>query len=117
MLVLPATFSFFAAIDLEASMRFMIKLSSAMWIVFYAVIAAGVLVVLTAFLSLLLWCYHVYLIASKKTTKEYRKSVPNATEEPTLCAARGPQLWDPWTQVDPRDLMMKPSPRWKSGRM
>merc|ERR1712151_171159 len=104
MMVLPAIFSFFAAIDLDASLKFMVNISSALWVAFYVLIAMGVLVSVAALMSALLWFYHVFLIVSKKTTKEYRRSLPNSTEEPTLFASRGPRLFDPWAVVDPRDL-------------
>lgn len=71
---------------------------------FYGVIAGGVFVIGAAVLSFVLWAYHVFLIATGKTTKEFRKSIPNVTEEPTICAARGPPLFDPRTLVDPSDL-------------
>merc|ERR1712217_629643 len=75
-----------------------------MWVIFYAVVAFGLLIMLAALLSAVLWFYHLYLIATNKTTKEFRKSVPNLTEEPTLCAPRGPRLFNPRTLVDPEDL-------------
>ena len=31
--------------------------------------------------------------------------IANIDEEPTLCAARGPQLFDPWALVDPKDFL------------
>lgn len=51
-----------------------------------------------ALLALLIFLgYHLFLIASGKTTKEHLgKSRPaNIVEEPTLWAARGPRLFDP----------------------
>merc|ERR1719245_1100378 len=81
--------------------------------IFYALIICGGLIGIAALLSSVLWFYHVFLIATKRTTKEFRRSIANVTEEPTLCAERGPRLFDPWALVDPRDLVRKdevPSP-------
>eukprot|EP00438_Fugacium_kawagutii_P003594 Skav221602 [mRNA] locus=scaffold1698:564293:564646:- [translate_table: standard] len=62
------------------------------------------------------------LQVTKQTTKEFRRGaaavairihqgaqlsalgIANIDEEPTLCAARGPQLFNPWALVDPKDL-------------
>ena len=117
-----------------------------------------------AFLSLLLWAYHLFPIAgllrmcefhhvsplnisivsvsaqichgftkvTRQTTKEFRRGarveicgiaqrgsngvptgfqrgsgIANIDEEPTLCAARGPQLFNPWALVDPKDLVSR----------
>jgi len=73
--------------------------------VFYVLIAYGSLVGIAALLSFLLWVYHVFLITAKRTTKEFRRNIANVNEEPTLCATRGPRLFDPWALVDPRDLI------------
>merc|ERR1719245_1602674 len=73
--------------------------------IFYALIICGGLIGIAALLSAVLWFYHVFLIATKRTTKEFRRNIENIDEEPTLCAARGPRLFDPWTLVDPRDLI------------
>merc|ERR1712217_89846 len=75
-----------------------------MWVIFYAVVAFGLLIVVAALLAAVLWCYHLFLITTNKTTKEFRKSVPNLTEEPTLCAPRGSRLFNPRSLVDPNDL-------------
>jgi len=108
MMVIPAVMSFFAAMDIEASLKFMIHVSSLMWFIFYLMIAAGVVVSVAALLGGVLWTYHVFLIFTGKTTKEFRRGIPNIDEEPTLCAARGPRLFDPWAMVDPRELMPQP---------
>eukprot|EP00929_Paragymnodinium_shiwhaense_P108109 TRINITY_DN74436_c0_g1_i1.p1 TRINITY_DN74436_c0_g1~~TRINITY_DN74436_c0_g1_i1.p1 ORF type:complete len:410 (+),score=72.40 TRINITY_DN74436_c0_g1_i1:92-1321(+) len=102
MLVLPALFAFFGAVDIEASLQFMGKISSGLWIMWYVLIGIGGLAAVTALLGAALWIYHVFLITSGKTTKEYQKSVPNPSDHPTLCAERGPRLWDPQQFVDPR---------------
>jgi len=108
MLVIPSVMSFFAAFDLEASLKFMIQIDSVMWIVFYVVIAFGALVIIASVLSFILWVYHLFLITTSRTTKEFRKSVPNVDEEPTLCARRGPRLFDPRALVDPLDVLGQP---------
>eukprot|EP00913_Durusdinium_trenchii_P016075 g15109.t1 len=64
--------------------------SGALQPVFYALIALGALVGIATLLS---------------TTKEFRRNLSNIAEEPTLCASRGPRLFDPWALVDPRDLI------------
>merc|ERR1712007_232381 len=108
MLVIPSVMSFFTAFDLEASLKFMIQIDSVMWIVFYVVIAFGALVIIASVLSFILWVYHLFLITTSRTTKEFRKSVPNVDEEPTLCARRGPRLFDPRALVDPLDVLGQP---------
>jgi len=105
MLVIPAVLTYFSALNSEMMLNQMSKLSAAMHVVFYGLAFCGFLVIVATLLSLVLWGYHVYLITSGKTTKEFRKSIPNVTEEPTLCAARGPCLFDPWVQVDPDDMV------------
>lgn len=66
---------------------------------------------------------------TRQTTKEFRRGatlwrsvespngaptglqrcpgIANIDEEPTLCAARGPQLFNPWALVDPKDLVSR----------
>lgn len=105
MLVIPSILTYFSALNMESTLDQMSQVSSSMWIVLYGLGLGGLLVVVAALLSCVLWSYHVFLITTRKTTKEYRKSIPNVTEEPTLCAARGPCLFDPWTPVDPDDLV------------
>merc|ERR1711972_865449 len=73
--------------------------------VFYALIALGSLIGIATLLSFVLWVYLVFLIATKRTTKEFRRNLSNIAEEPTLCASRGPRLFDPWALVDPRDVI------------
>eukprot|EP00927_Polykrikos_kofoidii_P032455 TRINITY_DN27642_c0_g1_i1.p1 TRINITY_DN27642_c0_g1~~TRINITY_DN27642_c0_g1_i1.p1 ORF type:complete len:406 (+),score=53.76 TRINITY_DN27642_c0_g1_i1:147-1364(+) len=114
MLVIPAVLSYFSSLDLETALQGMRQVNDGMRIVFYGLVLFGALVILASVLSLVLWCYHVFLIATNKTTKEFRRSVPNVTEEPTLCASRGPRLFDPWTIINPEDLRRQPTPsRWK----
>lgn len=55
--------------------------------------------------TFVLWLYHLFLIFTSRTTKEFRRDIPNVAEEPTLCARRGPRLFDPRAFVDPRDLI------------
>jgi len=106
MMVLPVLFWFLNSDNFEASVEAMTSVSSGvLQPVFFALIAAGVLVGIATILGFILWVYHAFLIATRRTTKEFRKSVPNLDEEPTLCASRGPRLFDPTQEVDPRDLM------------
>jgi len=106
MLVLPVLLWFLSSDDFEVSMETMSHVGNGVLSpFFYVLIACGFLVGIATFLSLLLWLYHLFLITTRKTTKEYRKSIPNMTEEPTLCAARGPRLFDPWALIDPRELI------------
>lgn len=98
MMVLPVLFWFLNSENFEVS-------SGALQPVFYALIALGALVGIATLLSFVLWVYHVFLIATKRTTKEFRRNLENIAEEPTLCASRGPRLFDPWALVDPRDLI------------
>eukprot|EP00747_Dinoflagellata_sp_TGD_P073411 gnl/TRDRNA2_/TRDRNA2_157887_c0_seq1.p1 gnl/TRDRNA2_/TRDRNA2_157887_c0~~gnl/TRDRNA2_/TRDRNA2_157887_c0_seq1.p1 ORF type:complete len:360 (+),score=22.37 gnl/TRDRNA2_/TRDRNA2_157887_c0_seq1:1-1080(+) len=75
--------------------------------VVWGVAILGGLVCLAALLSFGLWLYHVFLIVTNRTTKEYRRSIKNINDEPTLCAPRGPRLFDPRALVDPRDLVVE----------
>jgi hypothetical protein len=95
--------------DIDSTIEGMVKMEKrrgTFAFIFYTLIAGGVLVLLAALASMGLWFYHVFLIATNQTTKEYRKSIENITEEPTLCASRGPMLFDPWAMVNPRDLIV-----------
>mmetsp|Transcript_62245 Transcript_62245/g.179046 ORF Transcript_62245/g.179046 Transcript_62245/m.179046 type:complete len:412 (+) Transcript_62245:49-1284(+) len=105
-MVLPVLFWFLNSSSFEDTMKLLMNVSSGvLQPVFYILILAGSLAALAALLSFVLWSYHVFLIATKRTTKEYRKNLENIDEEPTLCAERGPRLYDPWAQVDPMDLI------------
>jgi len=67
-------------------------------------LVVGLLVSLVALALLGLWCYHLFLVLTNRTTKEHRKqiSMESQAEEPTLCTPRGPRLFDPraWIQVE-----------------
>eukprot|EP00403_Amphidinium_massartii_P006021 CAMPEP_0178375644 /NCGR_PEP_ID=MMETSP0689_2-20121128/2995_1 /TAXON_ID=160604 /ORGANISM="Amphidinium massartii, Strain CS-259" /LENGTH=245 /DNA_ID=CAMNT_0019995645 /DNA_START=332 /DNA_END=1069 /DNA_ORIENTATION=- len=59
-----------------------------------------------------LWLYHLFLISQGRTTKEHLKGLPKmegVETEPMLCAARGPQLFDPFALVDMEKLLAEPS--------
>lgn len=103
-LVIPSILTFFSALDGELMAKQMSQVSGTMWVFLWAVAAIGILIIIAALLGLLLWFYHVFLITTNKTTKEYRKSLANVAEEPTLCSSRGPSLFDPWFMVDPDDI-------------
>lgn len=103
LLVIPSILMFFTT-NMEESMKGIVRLSATMRLLFYGITAVGGMIVIAAVMSLVLWAYHVYLITSNKTTKEQMKKLDNITEEPTLCAPRGPQLFDPWAWVNPREL-------------
>jgi hypothetical protein len=105
MLVLPVLFWFLNSDDFEGGVEALTHVNSGvLQPLFWSLIACGVLIGVATFMSLILWLYHVFLIATRRTTKEFRKSLDNIADEPTLCAARGPRLFDPWVLVDPRDL-------------
>lgn len=105
-MVLPVLFWFLNSEDFEVAVDAMQHVSAGvLQPVFYTLIATGSLIGIAAMLSLILWFYHVFLIATRRTTKEFRRSIPNMHEEPTLCAARGARLFDPWALIDPRDLI------------
>lgn len=68
----------------------------------YAILAIACLAGIAALALAGLWSYHVFLIANGKTTKEHlkgRKRIEGITEEPTMCAPRGPQLFDQLASV------------------
>jgi len=104
MLVIPSILTYFSAINAEVTMNQMTSVSSSMRMYFYGLAIGCLLIIIAALLSFVLWAYHVFLITTKKTTKEFRRSIANISEEPTLCAARGPPLFDPRALVDPEDL-------------
>jgi len=104
LLVIPSIFTYFASLNADKSLAGIIHLSSMMWVGWGVVILIGGLAIVASLLSLGLWAYHVFLVATHRTTKEFRRNIPNVTEEPTLWASRGPQLFDPWALVDPHVL-------------
>lgn len=68
-----------------------------------ALLVIGAAVSLVAVALLALWCYHLFLVATGRTTKEHRREVVQGiSEEPTLCAPRGPRLFNPraWIKVE-----------------
>jgi len=108
LLVLPVLFWFLNSDNFELAVEGLMNVSrGVLQPVFYALIAFGSLIGLAGVLSVVLWVYHLFLIATCRTTKEFRRSIDNITEEPTLCASRGPRLFDPWALVDPRDVIRK----------
>lgn len=120
LLVLPAILWFLTSRDIESTIDGLVKLErrrGLVTIVFYVLIAVGAIVVLAAVGSMILWFYHVFLIATNQTTKEQRRSISNLTEEPTLFAARGPRLFDPWAVVDPREILPELPPVEKKRRL
>lgn len=115
LMVLPVLFWFLNSDDFEVAVDAMTHVSGGvLQPVFYVLTAVGSVIGIAALLALILWCYHLFLITTGRTTKEYRRNIPNVTEEPTLCAARGPRLFDPWALIDPSDLIrpdeIPPSP-------
>jgi len=106
LLVLPALFTFMNSQRFNNTLQAMTHLSAgALQPFFLALIACGVLVGIAALLSCLLWLYHVFLISTNSTTKEYQRSLKNMTQEPTLCGSRGRRLFDPYCMVDPMELV------------
>jgi hypothetical protein len=106
LLVLPVLFWFLNSDNFEVDVDAMMHVNSGVLKpVFYALIAVGCMIGIAASLSFLLWLYHCFLIATRRTTKEFRKNISNVTEEPTLCASRGSRLFDPRALVDPRALI------------
>lgn len=107
-MVLPVLFWFLNSDNFELAVDGLLHVSSGvLQPLFYALIACGSLIALTGVLAFGLWTYHLFLITTKRTTKEFRKTITNVNEEPTLCASRGPRLFDPWALVDPQDLIRR----------
>lgn len=81
---------------------------AATWLQAFALI--GILSVAgAAVLLVVLWLYHLFLVVVGKTTKEHRSRRRRAAEyssEPTLCAPRGPRLFDPRAWVDVSKLVV-----------
>merc|ERR1711972_1000707 len=101
-LVLPACLWYVSSDDVDTTIEVMLKMNPGggwMELMTYLFIVIGILVLMAACLSMVLWLYHVGLIVMQKTTKEQRRNIQNITDEPTLWATRGPQLWDPWAMV------------------
>mmetsp|Transcript_58968 Transcript_58968/g.108975 ORF Transcript_58968/g.108975 Transcript_58968/m.108975 type:complete len:373 (+) Transcript_58968:87-1205(+) len=77
----------------------------------YALIAIMGIISLIGVVLLGFLIYHSWLITTGQTTKEHhnrrRRKVTNITEEPTLCAARGPRLFNPWSPVAVQALRVK----------
>mmetsp|Transcript_63170 Transcript_63170/g.150622 ORF Transcript_63170/g.150622 Transcript_63170/m.150622 type:complete len:398 (-) Transcript_63170:71-1264(-) len=106
LLVLPVLFSFMNSDSFDSTLKAMTHLSSgSLQPLFLVLIACGVLVGIATTLGLLLWLYHLFLISTNSTTKEYRRSIKNVAEEPTLCGSRGPRLFDPYAMIDPFELL------------
>uniref|UniRef100_A0A7S2AC36 Uncharacterized protein n=1 Tax=Alexandrium andersonii TaxID=327968 RepID=A0A7S2AC36_9DINO len=105
-MVLPVLFWFLNSDDFGLAVQGLTTVSSGvLQPVFYTLIAIGSMIGIAALLSFVLWVYHLFLIATKRTTKEFRRDIENISEEPTLCGERGSRLFDPWALVDPRDLI------------
>jgi len=74
----------------------------AAWLRFVAMCGVGVVAASAAALFLL-WVYHLMLVLTGRTTKEHltgRGPPLDVHNEPTLCARRGPRLFDPREWVD-----------------
>merc|ERR1712187_434875 len=72
-------------------------------VVRYAIISVAAVGGIAAVLLGSLWLYHLYLISQGKTTKEHlkgRRRIEGIDHEPTLCAPRGPQLFNQFAVVD-----------------
>lgn len=61
----------------------------------YILIGVAALVAVTSLGVLVLLCYHTFLMSTGQTTKEHRRGSWTTHEDPTLCAPRGPRLFDP----------------------
>ncbi|CAL1162567.1 unnamed protein product, partial [Cladocopium goreaui] len=101
------------------------KIDQRMSLFFYMLIGVGAGASITV---------DVDVLVTRQTTKEFRRGAPlwrsvespngaptglqrcpgiaNIDEEPTLCAARGPQLFNPWALVDPKDLVCPKLRNW-----
>ena len=60
--------------------RQLATLSSRLRVVFYAIIVCSLFTVVATPPSCALWVYHVFPIGTKRTTKEYRRSLENIDE-------------------------------------
>lgn len=110
-LVLPVLFWFLNSDNFEAAVGALTNIGSgALQPLFFGLIIVGAIIGIAALLSFILWLYHLFLILTARTTKEFRRKIPNVAEEPTLCAARGPRLFDPWAMVDPVELVRPDEP-------
>lgn len=106
-MVLPVLFWFLNSDNFEMAVDGLTHVNGSLQHVFYVLIALGSLIGIAVLMSFILWLYHLFLIATKRTTKEFRRNIENVAEEPTLCARRGPRLFDPTALVDPLDLIRK----------
>merc|ERR1712217_904169 len=67
-MVLPALLSYASAVNLDRTMKHMSRVSTSMWVALSVMAAMGVAISLATLGSVILWFYHVFLIASSKTT-------------------------------------------------
>lgn len=73
-----------------------------------ALISVAGLAALAALLLFGLWMYHLFLITQGKTTREHLKGkrpLAGLEDHPTLCAPRGPILFDAYAWVDPDQVI------------
>merc|ERR1740123_1594765 len=81
-LVLPVLFWFLNSDNFELAVDGLTSVSSGVLKpVFYTLSAIGALIGVATLLSSVLWLYHLFLISTKRTTKEFRKNLPNVAEE------------------------------------
>merc|ERR1711924_307197 len=81
-------------------------------VLFYVLITIGAAAGCGGLMVLLLWGYHMFLICTGLTTKEHwkgsvvaagkllRKNLPGFSDELTVCAPRGPRLFNPREWVE-----------------
>ena len=72
-------------------------------VILYILICVACLAGLAALLLFSLWIYHLFLISQGKTTSEHlkgKRQMDGLADEPTLCAPRGPQLFNQFGWVD-----------------
>jgi len=72
------------------------------------------LILLVAIAVLGFWIYHSFLSLTGQTTKEHLtgKKVENVDQDPTLCAARGPRLFNLQAMVIEGEFLWKKRPLW-----
>lgn len=73
---------------------------------------------LAALALMALWGYHAYLLLTGQTTREHLKGkkAQNVDRTPTLCAKRGPRLFNPRALVVEGDFLRKKKRLWGRNR-
>jgi len=124
MLVLPPVLTMIANFgndDVDGTVNSMADIDHGMPLTLAGVFVFGCAIMAASLFSFIMWSFQLYLVATGKTTKEFcvsleshakESALPGAKtdddgsdQDPTLCAPRGEQLFNPWALVNPKTLL------------